>query len=581
VSRRARRWLGCALAVSSWLALASCSTRDGCASGGEPGGGAAPRPLATLANDPGPLDALTRRFARLRDRLRERGGTQASGPARWFVLEGEGVSAPLDLPTDRCTTFVALGGGGLRDLRLALYDGEGTELAADAVPGEGALVHVCPGAEATAGMSGHAPHHLVATSAEGAGALLVAGFTAPAGTRLRFDGLFDGLLAPRVESAALEARLAVAREPLRARGFVQQGATTVGTLAEGEGLQRTEPLDVEHCYAVVAAASDGLADVDLFVYDAQGAEIARDIGQDAAPALEVCPLEGGPHTVEVRAFSGAGGVALAVLSGPATLRGAPADGTAGGPGDDAARGDPGTEAAVDPVAALQPVLAALASRGYGEAVLAVRDGVIAPGEERVHELNAPAGCAVVIVAGGGRGADLDLYLADASGRELERDTSVQPIARASVCRAAAGVLRATVKAYGLDGRYALAMVPAPRAITTDNALRLDEARAPLVARGYRVTQSSEVALAEGERRALPLSIAAGTCLAIAAAGDSSLRDVDLFLRDADGRLLASESGPAAYASVSRCAQAEEDLVIEVVAYQGAGTVTVEQLAGAP
>ena len=139
----------------------------------------------------------------------------------------------------------------------------------------------------------------------------------------------------------------------------------------------------------------------------------------------------------------------------------------------------------------------------------------------------------------------------------------------------------TVKAYGLDGRYALAMVPAPRAIDTDIELRLDEARAPLIARRYRVLSSSEVVLAQGERRALPLSIAAGSCAAIAAAGDTGFRDVDLFLRDGDGRLLVRESGPAPFASVSRCAQADEDLVIEVVAYQGAGTVTVEQLQGAP
>ncbi len=572
---RARRSLAVGCAV---LALIGCTRGKR----GNPDNAATlARPIATLDADPGPLDGLTRRFARLRDRMRERGGTEASGPARWFVLEGEGVSAPLDLPTDRCTTFVALGGGGLHDLRLALYDGEGTEVAVDAVPGEGALVHVCPGAEAEAGEGGYAPHHLVASSAEGAGALLVAAFTVEAGARPRFEGLFDGLLAPRLETAAVEARLAVAREPLKARGFVPQGATTLGTLAEGEALQRTELLAVDHCYAVVAAASDGLTDVDLFVYDAHGAEVARDIGQDAAPALHVCPLEGGSHTVEVRAFSGAGGVALAVLSGPAEPRGLGVDGAPALSGEDTAHGEPGTDAAVDPVAALQPVLAAFAARAYGEPVLAVRDGVIAPGEERVHELAVPAGCVVVVVAGSGRGADLDLYLADTAGHELERDTSVQPIARAAVCRPTAGVLRATVKAYGLDGRYALAMVPAPRLIDTDSELRLDEARAPLVARGYRVVSSSEVVLAQGERRALPLSIAAGSCAAVVAAGDAGFRDVDLFLRDGDGRLLVRESGPAPFASVSRCAQADEDLVIEVVAYQGAGTVTVEQLQGAP
>ena len=566
-----QRCAALALVVCAALAnaaqLSACSSRDAMPM--------PPRPLLTLPQDPGPLDALTRRFARLRERMRERSGTEVSGPMRWFVLEGEGVSAPLDLPTDRCSTFVALGGGGLRDLRLALYDGQGTELALDAVPGEGALVHVCPGAEAEAGDDGYAPHHLVASSTEGAGALVVAGFTVAAGARPRFDGLFDGLLAPRIETAAVEARLSRAREPLRARGFVQQGTTTLGTLAEGGVLRRSEVLALDHCYAVIAAASDGLSDVDLFVYDAQGAEIARDVGQDASPALQVCPLEAGAHTVEARAFSGAGAVGFAVL------RGAPTGDPATPEDVEAATTDSLEDAEIDPVAALAPALAALAARGYGEAVIAVRDATIAPGEERTHELSVPAGCVVVLGAGSGRGADLDLYLADPSGRELDRDTSVQPIARAAVCRTAAGALRATVKAYGLDGRYALAVVSAPRAIRAARALRLDEARAPFVDRGYRVAQSSEVVVAQGERRTMPLSIAAGTCAAVAVAGESSLRDVDLFLRDGDGRLLARESGPAAYAAVSRCAQIDEDLVLELVAYQGAGAVMIEQLEGVP
>lgn len=560
----------CFVVACALLLAASCARPDG--TDARAADSSTP-PFATLPRDPGPLDALTRRFARLRARMRDRGATEAAGPVRWFVLGGEGVSAPLDLPTDRCTTFVALGGSGLRDLRLALYDGEGVELAVDAVSGEGALVHVCPGAEASAGSSGHAPHHLVATSADGAGALVVASFTVAAGARPRFDGLFDGLLAPRVETAGVEARLNMAREPLRARGFVPQGVATFGTLAEGGALRHVEVLTLDHCYALVAAASDGLTDVDLFVYDTQGAEIARDIGRDAAPALQFCPLEAGPHTVEVRAFSGTGAVALAVLSGSPE---APSP-----VGEDAARGDPTSDADVDPVAALQPILTALAARDYGEAVLAVRNGVIAPGEERTHELPVPAGCVVVLGAGSGRGADLDIYLADASGRELDRDTSVQPVARVAACRSAAGVLRVTVKAYGLDGRYALAVVPAPRTVADDRTLRLDEARAPLALRGYRVVQSSEVVVVQGERRALPLSITAGHCAAVAVAGESSLRDVDLFLRDGDGRLLARESGPAAFASVSRCAQADEDLVVEVVAYQGGGAVTVEQLEGAP
>ncbi len=539
-----------------------------------------PAPRSSLPAAPGPIDALTRRFSRLRQRLAERGEAPASGPARWFVLEGEGIEAPLDLPTDRCSTLVALGGGGLRDLRLALYDGEGREIAVDAIPGEGALVHVCPSSDAAAPASDHAPYHLVATSESGAGALLVAGFTIDAGTRPRFDGVFDGLLAPRVERVVVEARLARAREPLVARGLVPESAPTLGTLVEGGTLRRTEELSPDHCYTVVAAATDDLVDADLFVYDPQGAEIAREIGRDAAPALQFCPLEAGLHTIEARAFAGSGGVGLELLRGPAQVAAStPVTDASDEPPD--ARSAGLEDADIAPAAALEPVLASLTARGYGRATRVEGDGAIAPGDERTHALVAPAGCVVVLGAGSGRGADLDLTLTDARGAPLARDTSVQTVARAAFCQPGAGTVHATVKAYGRAGQYALAMVSAPRGIGTPQALRLDEARASFVGRGYRSASTSAITLAQGDRRALPFSVRGGTCAALAVAGEPGLTDIDLFLRDADGRLLVRDSGPAPFASVSRCAAGDETLHVEVVAYRGSGSVAVERLEAEP
>ena len=54
------------------------------------------------------------------------------------------------------------------------------------------------------------------------------------------------------------------------------------------------------------------------------------------------------------------------------------------------------------------------------------------------------------------------------------------------------------------------------------------------------------------------------CIAIAAAGGVDVRDVDLFLRDASGALVASASGPSPHATVSRCAE-EGPLVLRLQA----------------
>src|SRR5262245_9947060 len=101
-------------------------------------------PLSHLPATAGPLDALNRRHARLRSRMRHRGYGEEVGLTRALVLEESGVVLPLDLAAGHCSTFLGLGGGAIRDLNLTLYDGEGSEAATDSVEGEGALVHVCP-----------------------------------------------------------------------------------------------------------------------------------------------------------------------------------------------------------------------------------------------------------------------------------------------------------------------------------------------------------------------------------------------------------------------------------------------------
>ncbi len=79
----------------------------------------------------------------------------------------------------------------------------------------------------------------------------------------------------------------------------------------------------------------------------------------------------------------------------------------------------------------------------------------------------------------------------------------------------------------------------------------------------------------------PMNLRAGKCVAIAAAGDEGVEDVDVLLRDASGRLVASDSGPAPYAAVRRCAQASESLEAQVVLYRGEGDVAVRILGGTP
>lgn len=527
------------------------------------------RPVSRLPAEAGPLDALNRRHARLRQRMRQRGYGEEVGLTRTFVLEDHGVAMPLDLAVAKCSTFLALGGGAIREMSLTLYDGEGEEAAADSVDGEGGLVHVCPQGE-----RGHRPYHLVIRTREGAGAVMVAHFRSVPGVGDGFDGLFEGVLAPRVPFRDVEEHLARNRSALRARGFTPEGEPLLERVTEGSVVRRSVVMEEGRCYVVTGRSGQGLRDIDLFLFDAAGVEVARDLAADAEPSIEHCPEEPGRHTVELRAFEGAGAVGVTVFSSAGTEE----------PGDGQAQAmeatlEDGRSEGGDPALALGVLAAPLQNRGFSAPVFASRDAAIVPGEVRTHDVVVGPGCALVAGTASHEGLDLDLYLADESGREVDRDTAVQSTARVRACREQPTVLRVAVKGYGRDGGYALAVLRAPEGVDTMQALRLEEATAPYRMRAYRERITLDRALDEGGSFRRPLPIEAGSCVAVAAAGDDEVRDVDLFLRRGSGdELVASDSSPDPHATVARCAEERELLDLEVRVDEGAGTVAVRVLA---
>lgn len=519
---------------------------------------------SALGAEAGPLDALNRRHARLRQRMRTRGYGEEVGLARHLVLEDRGVALPLDLEVGRCATFLALGGGTIRQLDLVLYDGEGAEIAADSVPGEGGLVHVCPQAES--GMT-HQPFYLVVDARSGAGAVLVGQFASELDEGEGFDGLFEGVLEPHVPFRDVEAHLAQSRGALRARGFSPLGAPVLERVTEGSVVRVPVELEGGRCYVAVGR-SDGVRDIDLFLFDGAGVEVHRDLANNAEPSIELCPSAAGRYTVELRVFEGAGAAGVAVFAGP------------GQPGEDAVV-DPTLEPEprADPSLALLALARPLQSRGFGAPLFVSRDAAILPGEVRTHEVVVGPGCGIVAGAASHEGMDLDLYLADESGREVDSDTAVHSTARVRACRAEPTVLRVAVKAYGRDGAYALAVLPAPAAIASLQALRLEEATAPFRLRGYEERSTLDAFIGHGVRHRISLpALVPGACIAVAAVGTDEIEDLDLFLLDASGAAITRDSGPEPHATVSRCAEDEEEtLTAEIAMYRGGGAVEIRVL----
>jgi hypothetical protein len=557
-----RRAPGAHAALGCLALFAGCAFADGAAPDEDQ---VAASPSAPTT---GPLDALSRRFGRIRSALRARGYAEVRALPRTFVVEGAGVAVPLDLPTGRCSTVAALGAGGLRELGLLLYDGAGNEVAVDGVAGEGALVHVCP-----QGPHPTAPHHLVLEAREGTGAVVSAIFDSLPGAGEGFEGLFEGVVAPSVPFRDVEERLAQARTVLRERGLVPLGDPRLELVAEGEALREPMELEGQRCYVVVARGGGGVEDLDLYLYDPAGAEVARNLESDAEPSLTHCPEQSGRHLFEVRAFEGAGAVGLMVAVGPPEAAVIDeVDKGAGDPGpmeeDGAGEDDPG------PV--VGGVTAALRERAY-EPILVLREVMLMPGEVRGHELLVGPGCHVVVGAAARPGMDLDLYLTDADGAAVDQDARIEAAARVSACPEKPTLFRIKVKAYGREAPYVLTVMKAPPHVETVRDLRLDEADATLRARGYTRTREMTLTLARGERFTRTLQLTANQCIAVAAAGDRAVHDLDIFLRDEDERLVASESGPTAWGAVSRCAPHDEQLTLEVLMYRGAGEVVLAWL----
>ena len=524
------------------------------------------RSVGVLPDRAGPLDALNRRHARLRQRMRLRGYGEEIGLTRSLVLEDRGVAFPLDLSTSKCSTFLALGGGSIRELTLTLYDALGDEAATESVNGEGGLVHVCPQAEP--GVL-RRPYYLVLRAGEGSGAVMLAHFRSEPGAGDGFGGIFEGVLAPRVPFREVEEHLASTRAALRARGFAPVGPPLLERVTEGSVVRLPVPLEVGRCYVASARSGEGLPDIDLFLFDGAGVEVARDLAADAEPSIEYCPEVSGRHTFEVRAFEGAGAVGVLVFAGPLTDIDAeratePVDGI-----DD--------RAPDDPALALGVLAAPLLSRGFAPPLFVSRAAAIVPGEVRTHDVVIGPGCAIVLGTASHEGMDLDLYLADDTGREADRDTAVQSTARVRACRDQPSVMRIAVKGYGRDGAYALAVLRAPDTVLDLQSLRLEETTASYRHRGFEERSSLRASLEEGQRFRRIIALDPGRCVAVAAAGDGGVRDIELFLRVSSDEPVVSDTRLAPHAAVSRCAETREQLSIDLLMRRGSGSVAIQVL----
>ena len=103
-----------------------------------------------------------------------------------------------------------------------------------------------------------------------------------------------------------------AREETDAFALSPYGTPFRGTLEEGGRQTFTEVLREGFCFKLLAQSADGVEDLDLFLYDANGVLSQTDAREGPNPVLggerPICPQEPGVHRAELRMVRGHGPV---------------------------------------------------------------------------------------------------------------------------------------------------------------------------------------------------------------------------------------------------------------------------------
>lgn len=510
----------------------------------------------------GPLDALARRFGRVRRRMSARGYGSAVALERTFVLDDAGEAFPIDLPRGRCTTALALAGGDVQALQLRLYDKDGFLVAIDSVAGAAGLVHHCPELSPE---SDFARVYLTVESERGSGGVVAAAYESDAGEGEGFERLFEDVVPPVVPLGPVEEAFSSSRGGRIERGLTPQDGPRFMRLAEGQVTRARVEFREDTCVLVTARGDRGIQDLDLYLYGPDGAEVARDLGVEGEPQLEYCPSVAGTGTLELRVFEGAGAAGWMVWSAPPPPE-----------SEDVPLAAPVQE--LEPLAIVNEAADALRERGFGSPRVLRQDGRVSPGETLSIDVPLGAGCAWILAAAGPGEVDLDLYLRDGDQSPLDRDVRVRRTARVGACLDSPRQVQLMVKGYG-QGHFALVVVNAPAAIADVATLRAEGAEAALVARGFERERVENHPHASIERE---LRVPAGECIGLVVAGDAGLADIDLIAVDGEGERVASDTGPAPWASIAPCAQDEDlELSVELVPYRGDGPVVLHWLRHRP
>jgi len=398
----------------------------------------------------------------------------------------------------------------------------------------------------------------------------------------------DGVAPPPPSGDPLADALAARDRDLATRGYQVLGSPVRGELAAGA--LTAYPVEAQSglCYVGFALTADPALDVDVFVYDSDGVEVARHVAPAATSAAFAgfCPSRAGRHFIHVHAYDGAGPYVFATYQGTA-----PPEGLDAAFAVAPAAGGSGPGAAVDPAIASR--IAArdrdLGREGYARAGVP-STATLRRGEARAVAAQLENGrCYTFLALTGASGQDVDLALFSPGGQRLARDDSNHSNASVQHCALVAGAHSLEVKLADGQGAVwlvgyvrgaapptAIASFDAPPSVgpvavpaATDAARHLLDH--DLRARGYVPADGAPAAgtLAEGAVASHEISLDGGRCYALSAAADLPMTAIELGVFDRTAEMARDAAGRA-WAVTRVCPARAVRVRAEVKAAGGAG-----------
>jgi hypothetical protein len=487
------------------------------------------------------------------------------------------VSFQIPTQPGSCYTVFAVGDVGANDVDLAVISPSGQNMGEDRGTDPHPNVSFCA--------FEYGVHLARVNMYSGSGNVYFAVYQGPAGTTGNVEAAFTGragagtavAAAPGQPDPSTAARIASFQQRMAAQGYQAVGAPRGVMMASGQTDNWPTQLSGGWCYAFATFGGPGVRDSDVFLFDAAG---ARQIAGDAGPSpdaviRDICTTATASYQLRPRLYSGQGPVWFVAMARPNAAAGtATASVTqtplaiathAGGVGSGGVEGS------------FRRLERALVSLGY-QAVDAPVNGTLSTGTEATQSVTLEQGkCYAIAAVGDATVQDLDLFLLDAAGNELDRDYAqdARPVVR--VCPRTTGQYSVRMRMVSGQGGYRVGLFRWEGGISGAGMsgllfVRNAEITRVLQADGYQGDANFELfrgRIRQGASATRNVNLQQGACYAFVAVGGDGVSDLNMSLQQG-GDTLAEDRSLTAFPSVRYCARASGPHRVVIQSAHGSG-----------